>query len=47
MKKTSKAVTTSPLDPKNVAKDMKELKKMYEHTCSILVIILIMVTDKD
>ncbi|MBP7356499.1 MAG: cytochrome c [Cloacibacterium sp.] len=30
----SKAVTTSPLDPKNVAKDIERGKKMYEQTCS-------------
>ena len=30
----SKAVTTSPLDPKNQAKDIERGKKMYELTCA-------------
>lgn len=30
----SKAVTTSPLNPKNVAKDIERGKKMYEMTCA-------------
>lgn len=30
----SKAVTVSPLDPKNAAKDLERGKVLYEHTCA-------------